>query len=169
MSAPAAPVRTTVVGLGTMAVSTDACERLITYALGSCLGVALYDPLARVGGLAHVMMPSSTMDPERARESPLAFVDSGVPALFRECYRAGAAKDRLLVKVAGGATTAAEGDADQFQIGKRNLLMLRRLLWRNEVLIHAHDVGGVRISRTMTLAVASGDVMVRANGVDRRL
>ena len=146
MSAPVAPLRTTVVGLGAMSVSSHPGDRLITYALGSCLGVALYDPVARVGGLAHVMMPSSAMDAERARESPLAFVDSGIPALFRECYRAGAAKERLMVKVAGGATTAAEGDYDQFQIGKRNLLMLRRLLWRNEVLIYSHDVGGVRIA-----------------------
>jgi chemotaxis protein CheD len=158
-----------VVGLGEMQVSGDPDARLITYALGSCLGLALYDPVARVGGLLHTMLPQSSIDPERARSTPPLFVDIGVPALFRACYAAGAVKERILVAVAGGSAVMEDGERDRFQIGKHNMLMLRRLLWKNDVLLRAHDVGGVRTTRTMRLDVATGVVTVRVNGRESRL
>jgi chemotaxis protein CheD len=169
VTAPRTGVRGTVVGIADMRISSDPAERLVTFALGSCLGIALFDPVARVGALAHVMMPSAGFDPQRADRSPLAFVDSGVPLLFREGYRAGAVKERMIVSVAGGATAADRQEEDRFQIGKRNVLMLRRLLWKNDVLIHAHDLGGVRMSRTMMLTIGTGEVRVRVNGSERRL
>ena len=155
-----------IVPMGKMAVSAVEGEELVTYALGSCLGVAIYDPVAIVGGLLHVMLPLSTSDPERAAENPTLYVDTGVPLLFRACYEMGAEKRRLVVKVAGGATTRDENDI--FQIGRRNMVVLRKLLWKNGVLLQAEDVGG-RDSRTMSLTIGSGAVTVKANGLSAAL
>ncbi len=151
-----------IIGVADMKVSKTPGDLLITYALGSCLGIAIYDPVACVGGLLHVMLPVSTIDPAKAAENPYMFVDTGVPKLFVECYKAGAHKPRLIVKVAGGASLNRT-EEDQFQIGKRNLVMLRKLLWKNGVLLQAHDVGGTH-SRTMALEIGSGKVTIKANG-----
>jgi chemotaxis protein CheD len=152
-----------IVGIAEMHISTDPDTTLITYALGSCLGISIYDPVARVGGLLHVMLPESSINPERAVINPCRFVDTGVPRLFHASYDAGARKERLEIKVAGGATAHPDPSADSFQIGKRNFLMLRRLLWRNGVLIKAHDIGG-QGSRTMLLEIATGRVRIRSQG-----
>lgn len=158
-----------VVGMADLKVSSSPDERLVTYALGSCLGIAVYDPVALVGGLLHVMLPMSRMDTARAAENPAMFVDTGVPELFRACYRLGATKQRMIVRVAGGASSAAPGDPDQFQIGKRNIITLRKLLWKNGVLIHAQDVGGHRLSRTMALTMSDGAATLKMGGVTANL
>jgi chemotaxis protein CheD len=151
-----------VVELGGMYVTRRSCEVLVTHALGSCLGVAVYDPVARAGGLLHAMMPESSLDEEAARRQPGLFVDTGIPALFRACYALGARKDRLLVRLAGAGAMHAP-DRDQFGIGRRNLLLARQLLWRNGVLVHGQDVGGTTW-RDMSLSLADGAVVVRSTG-----
>jgi chemotaxis protein CheD len=83
-----------------------------------------------------------------------------VPNLFIESYKAGAQKQRIIVKVAGGASVHGNEAEDHFQIGKRNFVMLRKLLWKNGVLLQAHDVGGTH-SRTMTLDLDTGTVTLR--------
>jgi len=158
-----------VVGMADLRVSNSPDERLVTYALGSCLGIAVYDPMARVGGLLHVMLPLSSMDTARAAENPALFVDTGVPELFRSCYRLGASKQRMIVRVAGGASATAPGEPDQFQIGKRNILTLRKLLWKNGVLIHAQDVGGHQLSRTMAIAMDDGSTTLKMGGTTASL
>ncbi len=156
-----------VVGVGAMEVSGDPTAHLVTYALGSCLGIAVFDPVACVGGLLHVMLPSSSLgggdgSPAHAHR----YVDTGVPILFRECYKYGATKSRLIVRVAGGS---AMSGTDDFQIGKRNIVALRQLLWKNGVLVHRQDVGGLQQSRTMTLELDTGRVWIRAGGDIREL
>jgi chemotaxis protein CheD len=138
-------------------------DHLITHALGSCLGIVAHDPEARVGGMLHVMLPDSRINPAKAEESPAMFVDTGVPRLFEACYRLGARKDRMIVKVAGGAGRAPGPELDSFQIGKRNMVMLRKLLWKNGVLIRGQDVGG-HGSRDLLYEVETGTVMVRSAG-----
>ena len=157
-----------VVGMADVQLSHGG-EHLVTYALGSCLGITIWDPVAKVGGLLHVMLPSSAIDAEKALRNPAMFVDTGVPLLFRRSYELGAKKERIVVRVAGGAHSGVTDADDQFQIGKRNFLTLRKLLWKNNVLLHAHDVGGCQTSRTMRLDCSSGDVTVRANGVESSL
>ncbi|HZF67217.1 MAG TPA: chemotaxis protein CheD [Gemmatirosa sp.] len=166
MSAPALATRTAdvVVGVAAMAVSRTSGERLVTYALGSCLGLVIHDPVAGVTGLLHVLLPDSTIDAAKAARQPATFVDTGVPALFKASYRLGARKERMIVKVAGGAHAGASDETDSFQIGKRNVLALRRLLWKNDVLLHAHDVGGHQTSRTLYVDVATGGIVVRSGG-----
>lgn len=153
-----------VIGIGELAVSANPSESLVTYALGSCLGVVIHDPVAGVAGMLHAMLPQSSIAPDKARERPGMYVDTGVPELFRACYRLGASKERLVLRVAGGASSRDEG-ADQFQIGKRNFVMLRQLLWKNGVMVQAQDVGG-NVSRTVTVSVATGVVTVRSGGLE---
>lgn len=151
-----------VVGIADMAIGASG-DLVVTHALGSCLGIVAHDPVAGVGGMLHVMLPDSSINPEKSREKPAMFVDTAVPLLFRECYAAGARKERMIVKVAGGAARAQGGAPDSFQIGKRNMLTLRKLLWKNGVLIRGQEVGGT-VSRDLLFDVASGDVKVRSGG-----
>ena len=158
-----------VVGVADLKVSNVAGERLITYALGSCLGIVVHDPVAGVAGMLHVMLPTGTIDAQKMQDKPAMFVDSGVPLLFKECYKLGAKKERMQVKVAGGAHQGAREEDDRFQIGKRNMIALRKLLWKNNVLVHAHETGGVQTSRTMWVDVASGEVTLKINGTESKL
>jgi chemotaxis protein CheD len=162
-------VRPVIIGMADIKVSDKPEDTLITYALGSCLGVVVHDPVAKVAGLLHVMLPSSQIDDAKAKAQPAMFVDTGVPLLFKECYRLGARKERMTVSVAGGSFSGRVDAEDTFQIGKRNMLTLRKLLWKNGVLIHADDTGGMGQSRTMSVNVASGLVQLRTNGTQRVL
>lgn len=157
-----------IIGIADMKVSARPDDVLITYALGSCLGIAIYDSAAKVGGLLHVMLPTSSVNPTKAAGNPLMFVDTGVPELFKACYKAGAKKERIVVKVAGGASLQNNAEGDQFQIGKRNFLMLRKLLWKNNVLIESCDVGENH-SRTMALDIATGEVILKINNQESKL
>lgn len=152
-----------VVPMAGMGVSAVPDDELVTYALGSCLGVAIHDPEACVGGLLHAMLPLSSADPDRAVQNAAVFVDTGVPALFRACYEMGAKKERMVVKVAGGASLTPVEQDDLFQIGTRNMVVLRKLLWKNGVLLRAQDIGG-RLSRTLSLCVGTGEVLVKSSG-----
>jgi chemotaxis protein CheD len=158
-----------VVGVADLKVSNVPGERIITYALGSCLGIVVYDPVVSVAGMLHVMLPTGTIDAQKMADKPAMFVDSGVPLLFKECYKLGAKKERMQVKVAGGAHQGAREEDDRFQIGKRNMIALRKLLWKNNVLVHAHDTGGVQTSRTMWVDIATGDVTLKINGTESKL
>lgn len=151
-----------------MVVSDRADDVMVTHALGSCLGIAIHDPVAQVGGLLHVMLPLSTIDQQKAADNPAMFVDTGVPKLFIECYKAGAQKQRIVVKVAGGACVRGDEKTDFFKIGKRNFVTLRKLLWKNGVLLKRHDIGGNH-SRTMSLAVGTGEVTITTNRVSTTL
>ncbi len=157
-----------VVGVADMKVSAQQGDSIITYALGSCLGITIYDLKSCVGGMLHAMLPQSSIDSVKAAQNPFMFVDTGVPELFRQCYKLGAQKERLMVKVAGGACARGTEDDDYFQIGKRNFIMLRKLLWKNGVLVSSYEVGGC-YPRTMSLDIATGDVLLRVNGNTKKL
>lgn len=149
----------TTVGVSDYKVSNSPGEELITYALGSCLGVSLYDPVAMVGGLLHVMLPLSKADPGKALLKPAMYVDTGFSELLNTCYEYGATKKNLIVVVAGGASMKNGQSTDYFKIGKRNFTVLRKLLWKNGFIIAAQDVGGVT-SRTMMLRLSDGLVTI---------
>ena len=152
---------THIVGMADMKVMADKRSVLVTYALGSCLGISVYDPVAKVGGLLHVMLPSSSINSAKAAENSLMFVDTGVPNLFHACYAAGAHRERLVVKVAGGA--AVDSVNDFFSIGERNYVMLKKLFWKNGIMISAEDVGGT-ISRIMSIDIGNGQVVLKSSG-----
>lgn len=154
----------TVVGVSDWKVSNDIRETIITYALGSCLGIVLYDPVVCVGGLVHVMLPMSKADPEKAKNKPAMYVDTGFAELLEDCYDLGAEKNRLKIYVAGGASMKFEHKEDYFKIGQRNFTTLRKFLWKNGFMINFQDVGG-HISRTMTLRVSDGLVTINKKPV----
>jgi len=145
------------VGISDCAVSNDEDVVITTHALGSCVGLIIYDPAARVGGLLHYMLPDSNMDKERAQKNPFMFADTGIPLLFHTAYKAGARKERIQVTALGGAQIL--GVNDTFNIGKRNLLSMRKILWKAGVMLHNEDVGGTS-PRTARLEIATGRVQV---------
>lgn len=148
-----------VVDIADLAVSQDPGETLITYSLGSCIGVAIWDPVVHIGGLLHYMLPESQLCPDKAQAHPAMFCDTGVPKLFHAAYELGAVKSRLIVKVAGGAQLL--GEAGAFNIGKRNYLALHKILLKNSVLVSAENVGG-SASRTLRLSIGTGVVTVKS-------
>ncbi len=156
-----------IVGVADAKISDDPQSVLITHALGSCLGIAAHDPMAKVGGLLHVMMPLSTINRQRAKKNPFVFVDTALPLFFKELYACGAVKKRLTIRVTGGASIGNNGQ-DRFNIGKRNYIILKRMFWRHGVLIEAEDVGGT-IPRTMSLEIGTGRVWLSTAGQKRLL
>ena len=142
-----------VVGMADCRVGDASSQVLATYALGSCIGLAIHDPKAAVGGLLHFMLPDSAIDPARGRENPWMFADTGIPRLLAEVCARGAVKRRLVVRAVGGASMMDPENV--FDIGRRNYQAMRKILWKAGVLIHAEAVGGAR-SRTVRLEVGSG-------------
>jgi len=120
-------------------ISNDPDGSLVTYALGSCIAVTIHDDDAGVGGMLHLMLPESGIDRAKAQSNPYMFADTGIPLLFRNAYECGAEKRRLTVRLAGGAQVMDENGV--FNIGKRNYLAVRKILWKAGVLVSAEDVG----------------------------
>ena len=157
----AAPKKNLVVGVADMVASNDSNAELVTFSLGSCLGVAVYDPVKKVGGLLHLMLPDSRIDPKRALTAPFMFVDTGVPQLFKTVFNLGGERSRVIVKVAGGAQFL--DDQRIFNIGARNILAFNEMISRNGMAVHARDTGGVN-SRTMRFDLATGNVSIHSPG-----
>jgi len=149
------------IGIAEMLVSDSVEDVLATYSLGSCLGVTLYDSVRRAGGMVHCMLPSSKSDPAKASDKPAMFVDTGVSALLQELFNRGARRNRIEARVAGGAAILDEHGF--FKIGERNYTMLRKVLWRNGILIAAENVGGTA-ARSMFLHIDTGRTEIRSNG-----
>jgi len=148
-----------------MKIGRDA-DLLVTHALGSCLGLVVYDPVAKVGGLLHAMLPLSKINPEKAEANPYMFVDTGVTSLFRELYGFGGHKNRMVIKAVGCGNPL--GKNEMFKIGERNYIVLKKLLWKNSVLLESEDIGGTP-SRTVHFDVATGQTVVSSNGSKREL
>lgn len=155
-----------VVPMAGLEVTADPRHVLVTYALGSCIAVIVHDAKRRLGGMIHFMLPSSSMSPDKAREKPAMFGDTGVPLLFESMYALGTAKKDLTVKVVGGAKIC--DDHGVFDIGRRNHLIVRQMFWKVGVVIAAEDVGGDG-SRTARLEVATGRTTIRTKSGERVL
>jgi chemotaxis protein CheD len=154
------------VGISELAVSANPDEVLTTIALGGCVAVCLFDPVAGVGGMLHFLLPDSKLNAARALAQPAAFADTGIATLFHAAYALGAQKKRCRVRIVGGAEITAGGGTtsdDLFQVGRRNVLAARAVLWRNGTLISGELVGGAS-ARTITMAVADGRVAVKSDG-----
>ena len=154
-----------VVAVGDMKIGRDA-DLIVTHALGSCLGLVVYDPVEKVGGLLHAMLPLSRINPAKAEANPYMFVDTGVPALFKALYEIGGQKTRMIVKAAGCGNPL--GKNEMFRIGERNYAVLKKLLWKNNILLETEDIGGTA-SRTVHIDVATGQTVISSNGKKRNL
>jgi chemotaxis protein CheD len=154
-----------VVGVGDAGVSSDPDSVILTYALGSCIAVMLLDPVAKVAGMVHYMLPESSLSSEKANSRPWMFADTGIPLLLQVTLKSGADKRRLLVFAAGGAQVM--DDNNVFNIGKRNCLALRKVLWKSGLAPHCEDTGGTE-ARTVRMEVGAGRVWSRGPGGELR-
>jgi len=150
-----------VVDISEMQISDEPGRVLVTYSLGSCLGLSLYDPTRHLGGMIHCMLPLAKQDPEKAAAKPCMFTDSGVQALLQRLFEGGATRKNLVAKVAGCG--APLDDKGHFKIGERNHMVLRKILWKNEILIAGEDIGG-KHPRTMYLDIDTGVTLIRTGG-----
>jgi chemotaxis protein CheD len=142
-----------IVGVSDMKISNQAGDVIVTHALGSCIGIAIHDPRACVGGIIHYMLPLSKVDEQKAAQNPYMFGDTGIPQFFKEAYALGASKEDLRVVMAGGAQVFEQQDF--FDIGKRNAVVARKSFWKNNVMIAAENIGG-HLPRTLYLEVGTG-------------
>ena len=147
-----------IVNIGDMKISSNPDECLITYALGSCLGIAIYDPFAKVGGMLHIMLPNSDVSGKNEKLNPYKYVDKGIPLLFKAAYKSGARKKMINVYFAGCSRVADKKGI--FNIGNRNYAAARRLLWQNNIFIKAEHCGNNH-SRTMSLNLRTGKVSIK--------
>ena len=145
-----------------MKVSSQAGDTIVTYSLGSCIGLAIYDSDARVGGMLHYMLPDSGIDDIKAKQNPFMFADTGIPTLFRQAYALGAEKSRIKVFVAGGAEIMDQEGI--FNIGRRNYAALMQILTKNNVSIWKQAVGG-NSNRTVRMEITSGNVYLKTSGL----
>jgi chemotaxis protein CheD len=158
-------MKTHVVTISDMKFSDKSQDVIVTYSLGSCLGVTAYDPKMCIGGMIHCLLPSSDSARDRARVNPFMFVNTGVPMMVRKLISRGAVKSRLIFRAGGGANMRNDG---LFNTGARNFAALEKLLVRNNVKLTACDVGGM-IPRTMFLYLDTGRVVIRSLGKEKEL
>ncbi len=150
-----------IVGVADMKVSNQAGDTIVTYSLGSCIGLAIYDPKARVGGVLHYMLPDSTIDENKAQNNPFMFANTGIPTLFKQVYMLGADKSRIRVFVAGGAEIMDQEGV--FNIGRRNYTALMQILTRNNISIWKQAVGG-NSNRTIRMDITTGNIHLKTSG-----
>ena len=146
-------------------MSSDPSDQLVTYSLGSCIGVTVYDPNTKVGGLLHFQLPSSRTDRIKSNEKPFMFADTGMTTMMKQLTSMGAKKGDLKVKLAGGAAIMASQNGN---IGKRNYAAIRQLLWKNGMFIDKEDIGGTS-PRNVTLDINTGKVTIKSLGVETNL
>ncbi|MGM0453368.1 MAG: chemotaxis protein CheD [Thermodesulfobacteriota bacterium] len=150
-----------VVDIADMQISDNTRQTLVTYSLGSCLGVTIYDPVIRLGGMIHCMLPLSKVDKEKAQQRPYMFVDTGIQIMLARLYEGGLRKARAVVNVAGGSQVLDKQGV--FKIGERNFTVLRKILWKNGLLMNVQEVGGNK-SRTISLEIGSGRFSIKSGG-----
>lgn len=156
-----------VIGMGEVAVSSSPSAVLTCIGLGSCIGVCAYDRVAKIGGMIHIVLPQHHSDrPEEFSK----YADTGVPLLLAKMIKDGASKDRLIVKIAGGAQmTVSPGVKDTFRTGEKNLAGILSALGKVDVPLAAADVGG-NLGKTVKLYVDTGKVTVKTvNGIEREI
>ena len=152
------------VGIADMKIARQEGE-LITYALGSCMGISFYDPMIKLGALLHIMLPEKN----QADSNVFKFADSGIRETLRKLYAFGATKGRLVCKIAGGAKMfEMKGPGGLGNIGERNAQNVKRVLMMEGLRVVSEDTGA-NYARTMLLDVGTGQVFIRTSGKPERM
>ena len=131
---------------------------LITYALGSCIGLCFHDPRLRLGALLHIMLP---LNMEAGRKTPLKYADTGIRETLKQMEARGASRSRITVKIAGGAKMFEVAGGNLGNIGQRNVESVHAILKQENIRLLAEDVGG-KVARTLLFDVASGQGCIRS-------
>jgi chemotaxis protein CheD len=145
------------VGIGEYTVSGNEGDVIKTFALGSCVAVVLYDRERKIAGLIHIALPDSSINSGKAESRPGYFVDTGLPAILNEMKKQNASMDKILIRLVGGSNIMDE--KHRFDIGKRNVLSIKKYLWKKQLGIISEDTGG-SICRTVRVTVADGELLV---------
>lgn len=161
MSTASATGRRLIVGVADMKMTKGPGHLLVTHGLGSCIGIALYDPVSHIGGLLHFMLPDSQVNPQRARVNPWMFADTGIPAFLNAAIETGASPKYLMVTAAGGAQF--RDNKAFFAVGKRNHMVMRKILWQQKILLRSEQVGGTT-SRALYLDLGNGRSWITSGG-----
>ncbi len=156
---------TTYVGIGELAVSDSTGAVIKTLALGSCVAVAVFSKKTQAAGLLHVQLPESSINQALAAKRPGAFADTGIPLLLSEMAKLGCKPADLVVKLIGGAQVMDPNNT--FNIGKRNYLAVKKVLWAHRLFPATEEVGG-NISRSVSLIVGQQEVLVHTPGYEDR-
>jgi chemotaxis protein CheD len=134
---------------------------ITTLGLGSCIGLTLYDPVTKVGGMVHYMLPDST---KLSNNTNIAkFGDTGIQELYKQVVAAGANPRRLVAKIAGGACMFAATGATVRNVGSRNIELARLMLKAMHIPLVAEDVG-LNYGRTVELNCENGEYTIKAVG-----
>lgn len=150
-------------GLGEMAISRDPADVLVAYGLGSCLGIAMFDAVARVGGMVHAVLPEHVSGNGNG-STPGKFVDTGIQALIEGMQKSGADPRRLMVWMAGGASMLlSPAMTKSFDIGNRNIQNATKMFAAMRIHLSGQEVGG-NIGRTVRLYICDGRMTVRLVG-----
>ena len=154
-----------VVGIGDMKLGRQE-GTIITYALGSCIGIALYDPMIKLGALLHIMLPEKS----GAKDGNVfKFADTGIRETLRKLTAFGGSKSRMVCKIAGGAKMfEMKGSGGLGNIGERNAQNVKRILMAEGLRVTSEDVGA-NYARTMLLDVTTGNVYVRSAGKPEKM
>ena len=148
-----------------MKVTKDDSVVLTCLGLGSCVGMAAYDPVSKVAGMAHIVLPRS----DGRSGLPAKFADTAIPALVDEMCKLGALQSRLVFKIAGGAhMSVSPGAGNLFKTGERNVEATKELLAKHGLRLVASDTGGSH-GRTLCLSVGDGRVTVTTAGTDTKV
>jgi chemotaxis protein CheD len=152
-----------ILGVGDYGASDSQSDAVKTFALGSCVSVILLDPKTRTVGMAHVALPDSSINKVKAVEKPGYFADTAIPALLNEMVKFGCHKKGkgMVVKLCGGANVMDTNDT--FQIGKRNALAIKKILWAYGMGAVSEDLGK-NFSRTVSISVETGQVTLSSPG-----
>ena len=140
---------------------------LITYALGSCIGICLWDPLLKIGALVHIMLP---INMEKNRTSPFKYADTGIRLTLTKMEQMGAKRTRIVAKIAGGTKMFnVPGNGSLGNIGQRNIESVHQVLRLEGIRLLKEDVGG-SAARTLFFDVATGEGTVKIYGnIERKL
>ena len=138
---------------------------LITYALGSCIGICLYDPLIKLGAMVHIMLP---LNMETGRKSPMKYADTGLRETLRQMELQGASRARITAKIAGGACMFEIKGGNLGNIGQRNIESVRMNLKKEGIRLLKEDVGG-SVARTLLFDVSNGMGCVRSYGREEKI
>jgi chemotaxis protein CheD len=137
-------------------------DSIITLGLGSCVGIAIRDPITKIGGLAHIMLPDSTTI--RNNSNIPKFADTGIEELVKQIVRRGADRGRLVAKIAGGAQMFGfQSNSEMVRVGERNVEATKRKLGQLRIPILAEDTGK-NFGRTVIFYPETGDFVIRAVG-----
>lgn len=148
------------VGVGDFGFSKNPDEQIITYALGSCVGITFYDYVLKTGALLHAMLPCCNDHKEKCLSNPYMFVDSGMEMVLKKMIESGSEKKNLIICACGGASPTAKNKEDFFQIGMKNVAAVRKFMWQKSLILKSSDFGGYD-SRTIIIELSNGRVTMK--------